>query len=93
MNYSATQRQEIGIPHGTGREDRRHPAPRRWPWNEIDPRWDRYRVIASLVLTRVMASLLFGVTATDLPTFLGVSAVLTIVAFLANYIRPVGHPG
>ena len=43
-------------------------------------------VAASLGLTRVMASLLFGVTATDLPTFLGVSVMLVIVALIANYI-------
>jgi putative ABC transport system permease protein len=43
-------------------------------------------VAASLMLTRVMASLLFGVTATDVPTFLGVSAVLAAVALVANYI-------
>jgi putative ABC transport system permease protein len=43
-------------------------------------------VAASLMLTRVMASLLFGVTATDVPTFLGVSVVLAAVALIANYI-------
>jgi putative ABC transport system permease protein len=43
-------------------------------------------VIASLALTRVMATLLFGITATDLPTFAAVSAVLTTVALIANYI-------
>jgi putative ABC transport system permease protein len=43
-------------------------------------------VAASLGLTRVMASLLFGITATDVPTFLGVSVVLVAVALIANYI-------
>ena len=43
-------------------------------------------VAASLLLTRVMASLLFGITATDVPTFLSVSAVLAVVALIANYI-------
>ena len=43
-------------------------------------------VAASLLLTRVMASLLFGITATDIPTFLGVSVVLAAVALIANYI-------
>ena len=43
-------------------------------------------VIASLALTRVMANLLFGITATDLPTFVAVAAVLTTVALVANYI-------
>jgi putative ABC transport system permease protein len=43
-------------------------------------------VAASLILTRVMASLLFGVTATDVPTFLAVSIALAAVALIANYI-------
>jgi putative ABC transport system permease protein len=43
-------------------------------------------VAVSLLLTRVMASLLFGVTATDVPTFLSVSLVLAAVALVANYI-------
>ena len=43
-------------------------------------------IIASLVLTRVMANLLFGITASDLPTFVAVTAVLTTVALIANYI-------
>ncbi|HEY2139680.1 MAG TPA: ABC transporter permease, partial [Chthoniobacterales bacterium] len=43
-------------------------------------------VVASWALTRVMANLLFGVTATDLPTFISVSALLAAVAFIANYI-------
>jgi putative ABC transport system permease protein len=43
-------------------------------------------VAASLGLTRVTASLLFGITATDLPTFLGVSLALVAVALIANYI-------
>jgi putative ABC transport system permease protein len=30
--------------------------------------------------------LLFGITATDVPTFLGVSVVLVAVALIANYI-------
>jgi putative ABC transport system permease protein len=43
-------------------------------------------VVASVALTRVMANLLFGITATDLTTFVGVSVVLATVAFIANYI-------
>jgi putative ABC transport system permease protein len=43
-------------------------------------------VVASWALTRIMANLLFGVTATDLPTFISVSALLAAVAFIANYI-------
>ncbi|HEV2615464.1 MAG TPA: FtsX-like permease family protein [Candidatus Acidoferrales bacterium] len=43
-------------------------------------------IIASLALTRLIASLLFGVSATDPITFVGVSIVLTIVAMLACYL-------
>jgi putative ABC transport system permease protein len=41
---------------------------------------------AALALTRVMQSLLFEVTPTDSPTFVVVSLVLLIVAFIACYI-------
>jgi putative ABC transport system permease protein len=37
-------------------------------------------------LTRLMSTLLFGVTPTDKPTFIAVSAVLIVVALLACYI-------
>ena len=40
----------------------------------------------AVALTRVMASLLFGVSATDLATFLAVPALLAVVAFSATVI-------
>jgi ABC-type antimicrobial peptide transport system permease subunit len=43
-------------------------------------------LIAALILTRLMASLLFGVTSTDPITYLGVSALLAAVAIIATYI-------
>ena len=43
-------------------------------------------LVAAFVLTRVMASLLFGVSATDPVTFVSISLVLMGVAMLASYI-------
>jgi len=41
---------------------------------------------AAFVLTRVMSSLLFGVSATDPTTFMAIPLVLMSVALLASYI-------
>jgi predicted permease len=43
-------------------------------------------VTSALILTRLMASLLFGVQPTDAITFVGVSALLAAVALFASYI-------
>jgi ABC-type antimicrobial peptide transport system permease subunit len=43
-------------------------------------------IAAALALTRLMASLLFGVSATDPLTFLAVMTLLTLVALSASYI-------
>jgi putative ABC transport system permease protein len=43
-------------------------------------------LVAAFLLTRVLASLLFGISATDPITFIGISLVLLAVAILASYI-------
>jgi putative ABC transport system permease protein len=43
-------------------------------------------LLAAFALTRIMATLLFGVTATDPFTYFGLAFVLTAIAFLACYI-------
>jgi putative ABC transport system permease protein len=41
---------------------------------------------AAFLLTRVMTTLLYGITATDPMTFIGISVVLLAVAILASYV-------
>jgi putative ABC transport system permease protein len=43
-------------------------------------------LMAALLLTRLIRSLLFGVEATDPLTFVGISALLALIALLASYI-------
>jgi putative ABC transport system permease protein len=43
-------------------------------------------LVASLALTRTMKNLLFGVSATDPTTFVGIALLLSLVALLACWI-------
>jgi len=87
MNYSATQRtQEIGIRMALGAKPGDILRLVVGHGMKLTAAGIAIGVVAALALTRVMSNLLFGVTATDVPTFIGVSAVLTFVALLANYI-------
>lgn len=43
-------------------------------------------LLASLALTRLLSSFLYGVSAMDLLTFVGVATLLAIVSLLACYV-------
>jgi putative ABC transport system permease protein len=43
-------------------------------------------IVAAAALTRVMSSLLFGVSTTDLTTFTAVPVILIATAMIASYI-------
>jgi putative ABC transport system permease protein len=43
-------------------------------------------IAASLAITRVMSTLLFGISATDPLTFVGLAVLLSVAALLASYI-------
>ncbi|MFZ3343168.1 MAG: ABC transporter permease [Terriglobales bacterium] len=43
-------------------------------------------IVVSLAMARLIAGLLFGITATDPLTFIAVAALLALVAFVANYL-------
>jgi ABC-type antimicrobial peptide transport system permease subunit len=49
-------------------------------------RADGVRGAASLVLSRLMTTFLFGVTATDPLTYFGVAALLTAISLAACYV-------
>ncbi len=87
LGYSVAQRtHEIGIRMALGA--------RRWDVSRLVVRQALAMVAlgiaaglgAALVLTRAMASLLFGVSQTDAPTFAAVAGVLAVVALVASYV-------
>jgi putative ABC transport system permease protein len=43
-------------------------------------------IAGSLAVTRVMSGLLYGITATDAPTFIVMALLFAVVAFVATYI-------
>jgi putative ABC transport system permease protein len=87
MNYSATQRtHEVGIRMALGAT--RADIMRLVVGNGmlLTMIGIGIGVVASIGLTRVMQTFLFGIGATDAVTFIAVSALLIIVALIANYV-------
>src|SRR5579864_7448257 len=87
ISYSVSQRtHEIGIRMALGAEPRQVLGLILMYGLKLAAAGIGIGVVASLVLTRLMTSLLFGVSATDPVTFAGVAIVLTIVALAACYV-------
>jgi putative ABC transport system permease protein len=87
MNYSVSQRtHEIGIrlALGAGRSDIMKLVIKQGA--ALSLAGVAVGLIGAYAVTRLMASLLFGVSATDLTTFAVVAVVLVLIALLASYI-------
>jgi putative ABC transport system permease protein len=87
MSYSVSQRtHEIGIRMALGAQRRDMLKMAIWQGFRLVLIGLTLGLIAAFVLTRVMATLLYGVSATDPVTFIIISLVLLAVAVLASYI-------
>lgn len=87
ISYSVTQRtQEIGIRMALGATSARVQMGVIWKTVRLALIGVIAGSLASLVVARGIAALLFGTTPTDPVTFAGMIAVLTMVALLAGYL-------
>ena len=87
ISYSVSQRvQEIGIRMALGAQRSDVLRMVLWQGFKLALAGIVLGLIASFILSRVLASLLFNVSATDLLTFMSVSGLLTLIALLACYI-------
>ena len=58
-----------------------------WRWiRDVNFRFDRIGIVAALGLTRLITKVIYGVSASDPLTFIGVAILLSGVALLACYI-------
>jgi putative ABC transport system permease protein len=87
ISYSVTQRtQEIGIRMAMGAQTKDVLSIVMKQGFVLSSFGAALGLISSLILTRLMGSLLFGVSATDPVTFSGIGLLLIIVALMASYI-------
>jgi len=87
MSYSVTERtHEIGVRRALGAQDSDVLKLMMWRGLVLTLIGAAIGLAASLALTRVLASLLFGVSAIDPVTFAGVAVLLIAVALLACYV-------
>jgi ABC-type antimicrobial peptide transport system permease subunit len=87
MSYSVAQRtREIGIRMALGAQKSDVLRMTVWQGLQLVVIGVVIGLAVALVLTRVMSSLLFGVSATDPVTFMTISLILLGVALTASYI-------
>jgi len=87
LAFSVTQRrQEIGHPHGPGRLAARRALARTQRGRGTGSRGHSGGVAAALALTRYLAALLYGVTATDPVTYAAVVIGLALAAAAASFL-------
>ena len=87
MSHLVTQgAHDIGVRMALGAERQRILLDDPAPGHGADRRRQRDGALGAAALTRVMASLLFGVSTTDLVTFSSVPVILMATAMLASYI-------
>jgi len=87
ISYSVTQRtQEIGIRMALGASARELQAGIIFQTLRLAGMGMLAGVAASWILTRALSGLLFGISSTDPVTFLGMLAILTVVAITAGYL-------